>query len=276
MKKLIPIILLVFFALSLKAQDIKTIDTTKYVAKYKYTYSQDSLNTYIKKDATMILQIGKRYSKFVSLAEFNADSISYQIKDINDDELFRMFVESQKQNSSSFICGYSVFKNYPNPNQVTLTSMIDKLGCVTIERKEYDWCVLPGTDTIINLYKCKKAITKYAGRKYSAWFTVQIPISDGPYKFFGLPGLIVKLEDSKKEHCFTLERFGKNKSSLITYILGRDKELTPQQYTKALSAKMQNTYQRCANDEMIKFVNEDKKIDALNNVKSKNNFIEKY
>ena len=29
-----------------------------------------------------------------------------------------------------------------------------------------------------------------------AWYTLDVPISYGPYKFFGLPGLIIKIEES--------------------------------------------------------------------------------
>lgn len=33
----------------------------------------------------------------------------------------------------------------------------------------------------------QKATCDFAGRKWIAWFTTEIPIQDGPYKFYGLP-----------------------------------------------------------------------------------------
>ncbi|WP_181898807.1 GLPGLI family protein [Chryseobacterium indoltheticum] len=36
------------------------------------------------------------------------------------------------------------------------------------------------------------------------WFAPEIPIQDGPHEFCGLPGLIVKAEDAKGDHSFTL------------------------------------------------------------------------
>ncbi|MGB3106229.1 GLPGLI family protein [Sphingobacterium siyangense] len=54
-------------------------------------------------------------------------------------------------------------------------------------------------DTLsIHSYLCQKATINYGGRSWTAWFTSEIPISDGPYKFSGLPGLIIQMYDSKR------------------------------------------------------------------------------
>jgi GLPGLI family protein len=66
---------------------------------------------------------------------------------------------------------------------------------------------LTGDTATIAGYQCSKAITSYAGRWYTAWFTTELPIPDGPYIFNGLPGLIVKINDKKDQYSFTLERF---------------------------------------------------------------------
>src|SRR5699024_12024053 len=50
----------------------------------------------------------------------------------------------------------------------------------------------------------KKATTHYKGRDYIAWYNESIPISDGPYKFNGLPGLIFKVYDSEKQFSFEI------------------------------------------------------------------------
>lgn len=41
-------------------------------------------------------------------------------------------------------------------------------------------------------YHCQKATGSFRGRTYIAWFTRDVPVSYGPWKLFGLPGLIVK------------------------------------------------------------------------------------
>ena len=58
----------------------------------------------------------------------------------------------------------------------------------------------------IGQYKCKKATAVFRGRHYTAWFTEQIPLSTGPWKFHGLPGAIVEIYDDKKFVSFELEK----------------------------------------------------------------------
>jgi len=48
----------------------------------------------------------------------------------------------------------------------------------------------------INNYNCKKAKTIFRGRSYQVWYTPEIPISVGPWKFSGLPGLILSVTDT--------------------------------------------------------------------------------
>lgn len=53
-------------------------------------------------------------------------------------------------------------------------------------------------------FKAQKATTQFGGRNWIAWFTNDIQIQDGPYKFCGLPGLILNIEDEGKTHIFNL------------------------------------------------------------------------
>src|SRR5699024_10246393 len=58
---------------------------------------------------------------------------------------------------------------------------------------EYTWSITDDTETILD-YKVIKAYLddKDMGKVY-AWFAPDIPISSGPYRYTGLPGLILKL-----------------------------------------------------------------------------------
>ena len=51
---------------------------------------------------------------------------------------------------------------------------------------------------------CQKATLNYGGRNWTAWFTAKIPVSDGPYIFSGLPGLIIDISDTANDYHFYL------------------------------------------------------------------------
>ena len=65
------------------------------------------------------------------------------------------------------------------------------------------WEVTSETKQILG-FNAYKAIGNYRGRTYDVWFTPDIPINNGPWKFDNLPGLIIKVEDEAKEVYFDL------------------------------------------------------------------------
>ncbi len=53
-------------------------------------------------------------------------------------------------------------------------------------------------------HPCQKAEGEFAGRLYEAWFATDIPVPFGPYKLWGLPGLILeaKTDDESVQFLF--------------------------------------------------------------------------
>ncbi len=74
-----------------------------------------------------------------------------------------------------------------------------------IDKVSFQWDIKTDTLTILG-YLCQKASTTFRGRTYDAWFTSDIPVNDGPWKFYGLPGLILKVNDT--ENIFSFEIIG--------------------------------------------------------------------
>ena len=66
---------------------------------------------------------------------------------------------------------------------------------------EFEWELTAETKTI-GRFQCQAATTHFRGRTYKAWYTDEIPLSMGPWKFHGLPGLILEVEDAKGEVSF--------------------------------------------------------------------------
>lgn len=99
---------------------------------------------------------------------------------------------------------YYIFKNLQTQEVQYMEPVFNQEIYYTEDRKP-EWKIYDETFRIDN-FDTQKAETVFGGRVWTAWFTKSIPVSDGPYKFSGLPGLIVKLEDSKGDYRFELEK----------------------------------------------------------------------
>ncbi|MBE4950730.1 GLPGLI family protein [Chryseobacterium culicis] len=66
-----------------------------------------------------------------------------------------------------------------------------------------NWKLIDETK-VINTINCKKAEVYFKGRKWTAWYSTEIPLPYGPYKFSALPGLIIKITDEKGDYDFEL------------------------------------------------------------------------
>lgn len=62
---------------------------------------------------------------------------------------------------------------------------------------------------------CQEAIGNFRGRTYHAWFTYTIPISDGPWKLNGLPGLILEVYDDEKFVVFLFDGLKKTNEPIV-------------------------------------------------------------
>ncbi len=98
---------------------------------------------------------------------------------------------------------HKVKKTYPDMN-VQYTDQISMKTFGYDDAVKFDWKISPEKATI-GEYKTQKATAEFAGRTWTAWFSQDIPFPDGPYKFYGLPGLIVKLEDEGKNYSWELK-----------------------------------------------------------------------
>ena len=87
----------------------------------------------------------------------------------------------------------------------------------------------------LNDLNLQKATANWGGRNWTAWFTTDIPFQEGPYKFHGLPGLIVELFDDKNNYKFELvktQKILKPKSNMyIDYMIENSVPVDDKKYT---------------------------------------------
>lgn len=73
------------------------------------------------------------------------------------------------------------------------------------------WELIHSKSKKIGNYGCLLAkCTTDTGKIYYAWYTTEIPISEGPFRFKGLPGLILEVYNLNKTICFTLTSLSKS------------------------------------------------------------------
>ena len=63
------------------------------------------------------------------------------------------------------------------------------------------WQIQSETKEVLG-YSCQLASCDFRGRRWYAWFSTDIPINEGPWKLFGLPGLVLEAWDSKKHYAY--------------------------------------------------------------------------
>lgn len=85
---------------------------------------------------------------------------------------------------------------------------------------EMKWEIGNSTKAILG-YECIQADTDYHGRHWTAWFTPEIPIQDGPWKFRGLPGLILEVKTGGDKYSFVADGIEKSEK-IINGVYGAE------------------------------------------------------
>lgn len=67
---------------------------------------------------------------------------------------------------------------------------------------QIDWELTDSTKSILG-YECQMATGNLHGRRWKVWFTTDLPVMNGPWKFSGLPGLILEATDNSGLYNFT-------------------------------------------------------------------------
>ncbi|MFW6369969.1 MAG: GLPGLI family protein [Bacteroidota bacterium] len=207
---LFQIIVIAVFFLIKPVFSQEVLDKAHYKFQYEYSYHFDTLNKSDVRNDLIILQVGENISKSYSYHTFRSDSLRATP---DGDKVFResFFKVTREQMARGERPNppyrrrmkTMVYKNYPQ-GQMTVTDAIDaNFYKYTDDLHAQTWQTMDSTKTILD-YPCQMAVSDFRGRRWIAWFANDIPVSDGPWKFSGLPGLIMEVYDSEKHFHFTL------------------------------------------------------------------------
>ncbi len=193
---------------------------------YNYKFITDTLEKDARSEEIMILDFNskKKHSVFTGLKHILSDSTMAAMSKkgimLLPDVSMKIKYAVEK-NSDSAVYFYT-----PNHMPDAVLKVKDK--------RKIDWKISNEKKKILN-YQAQKATAVFGGRQWTAWFTAEIPVSDGPYKFHGLPGLILKIYDKTNTHSFELISVERLKSDYL--VLNDDtykdiKQITLDEYEK--------------------------------------------
>jgi GLPGLI family protein len=182
--------------------EFTTLDSARYEITYKVEKVPDTTKPNDKLTDIQKLLIGKEISKTYSYLLFQNDSICtiLEKKDVD-------FPAPPSGAGTD-----EIYRNLLTGNIKVKERVDGTIFCYEENKPELNWTIHNNRKVIAN-YSCQNATVVFRGRHYEAWFTKEIPISAGPYKFGGLPGLILEIQDSKQNYTFKCVGLKKLKST---------------------------------------------------------------
>lgn len=149
-----------------------------YIIKY-------STEIYNEKNGTLLLDLKKKKSIFF----ISKNSLKKEVaQEANHVDIIQSGIErfiAADVNSDLLIC-----KEKINSDTYIVSENIPKIN----------WKLEDEITKKIDRYTCYKATANFRGRNYTAWYSLDYPIQMGPWKFNGLPGLIMEIYDDTNRY----------------------------------------------------------------------------
>ncbi len=165
---------------------------------YQVSMKTDSTDRNTVKTEIANLDVSASGSVFYAENRMKRDSIMGRMRQTGNFNFDRTQMQALRSNMD-----YTIEKDYKTGKKL-FKARILRDNYAYEEDRPMEWKILSETAKI-GEYKTQKAETDFGGRTWTAWFTTEVPFQDGPYKFSGLPGLIVKVEDAKGDYSFDLK-----------------------------------------------------------------------
>jgi len=207
----ICLIVLIFFV-SRNSVYSQTSDTALMRVHY-ISYSKKYSDSKRKNKDWNCLDIGGSFSKFYSMNTWLLDSTKNVLvaAGLSPEEVF-LKTRSMNQGSEDIIT-----KDYANSSIGFVSKILVQDYFYQEPLEMAEWNLENDTLTILD-YMCYKAHKEFRGRTWVVWYAPDIPSMDGPWKLAGLPGLILKAQDSTGDFSFECDGIELlNKKVVIEY-----------------------------------------------------------
>lgn len=90
---------------------------------------------------------------------------------------------------------------------------------------QWNWEISDSTKVILG-YECIGAEVDYHGRRWTVWFTPEIPVNAGPWKLEGLPGLILEATAEGNRYSFVADGIQQTGKQIVPIYLADEYERT--------------------------------------------------
>lgn len=184
------ILTFLFSASLVNAQDLQII----YDVHYKASQTQESIS---KEQMMLGIDPVRKKSYYSSYNRKKNDSITAIINKLGNTPEAEGLISA----ISSPAFNHIIQKDF-NKSEFTLAEEI----MTGIYETPYDlnlsWQLVSESKKLLG-HDCQKATLNFGGREWIAYYTNDIPVPDGPYKFHGLPGLILEVFDTEGDYHFS-------------------------------------------------------------------------
>ena len=175
-----------------------SVDTCDLSVMYNYEFVVDKSKNN-KRSTRTVLEVGNNLNRYYSNTSEEYDKVLFDILVENDKTEGNGVRLPKLRNKNEYRMYIDVY-TYPKQNERLVSTRIkDKEYQYREPIEPFGWKILNETDSVLG-YLCQKAVTEFRGRTWNVWFTMELPYNYGPWKLGGLPGMILKAEDSERLH----------------------------------------------------------------------------
>lgn len=210
---IVSVLLCLFLSASAKKknQDYPRAEIkVSYNYHYKFWRGSDGV---VEKDTPFILLANRDFSKFYCPStEYRDSLLSTPSGRAQERQMFdaaaAAYVQNRDRSAMDGVVYHSrlyVTKDFAKSVSTTYDEAgMGECGYYEEPFSEIDWVINEDSTKTVLGYQCVMASTDYHGREWTIWFTPEIPLQDGPWKFCGLPGLVMEASEAAQQHSFSV------------------------------------------------------------------------